>query len=662
MSNTDEKPLTQDPGSPRYLLAAAILFWGYSTDLIWFALPMAIIAEARFFLNRRWALTQLDFYRMADLTSIAMLGLIVFLFMNRQDYHFITTLLAWLPILLFPLVTVLAYSTTRRMTLDVLFYSLRKQREPVQQSWDMNYVFIGTCLLASGFNRENALYFPITALIILIALYRLRSTRFTRNHFLLAMCLVVAASVLTHSGMRQAHLGLKAKTEQWIADWISRRTDPMKTRTALGQVGRLKLSDAIAFRIAPASEKPDFPPRLTEAVYNSPSGVNWEVFDPAFKTVDHADDFRWTFSEHSLRTPEAKIYLEFDREKALIPVPMELTEIHELAAMEVNISAYGVVQGEGLIPAPYYRLRYDNLYHLGDQPTPTDLYIPENLTALMTELFPDPKNVDDPLRTIREFFFPFRYSLFQNDPDVSQDPLGHFLQQSQRGHCEYFASATTIMLRHLGIPSRYVVGYAIKEWNSDLNMYIVRQRHAHAWAIAWIGNQWVAVDTTPAAWFELENDASGLLQPVWDFLGNYQFMFQLWWNDQKIEDYEKQLYGIGLVLVIFLIWRIASSEQVILPDKHEQEILDLIRPGQESPFFRIEQSLTANGLGRSQGELMSHWLIRIGKPELLPLLSWHNRWRFDPNGLSLDERELLASQVLDWQQTNEDQPEQPPLR
>ena len=41
----------------------------------------------------------------------------------------------------------------------------------------------------------------------------------------------------------------KEKTEQLIAQWISRRTDPLKTRTAIGQLGQMKLSDAIAFRI-----------------------------------------------------------------------------------------------------------------------------------------------------------------------------------------------------------------------------------------------------------------------------------------------------------------------------------------------------------------------------------------------------------------------------
>ncbi len=150
---------TSNPIKPRYLGGLSAIFWGWQCELIWFALPVAIVLEARYYLNRRWALTKTDFYRVADLTTIALLTMVFFLFLNRQDYHFITTLLTWSPILLFPLVAVLAYSSTPRMSLDILFYSLRGQREAVQQSWDMDYVYLGACLLAAGLGKEGSYYF-----------------------------------------------------------------------------------------------------------------------------------------------------------------------------------------------------------------------------------------------------------------------------------------------------------------------------------------------------------------------------------------------------------------------------------------------------------------------------------------------------------------------
>lgn len=649
---------------PRYLSGLSVLFWGYQCELLWFAVPMALILEARYLLNRRWALLTSDFYRVADLTSIGLVAMVLFLFLNRAEYHFITTLISWMPILLFPLVTVLAYSTTPRMSLDILFYSLRRQREPVTQSWDMDYVFLGACLLAAGLNQESGTYyFPVVTGIIIAALYPLKSPRFGNSVFILMICAIFLSATATHYGIRGAHLALKAKTEQWISNWISQRTDPMKTRTALGQVGRLKLSDAISFRIAPTSGKPDFPALLREAAYNSPDDTDWQVFDPRFNGVEHADDFRWEFTEDTAYLyPEARIYLEFDRERALIPVPGMLAEINELAATDINLSPYGTIQAVGLIPAPFYKIRYDDQIRLGDAPEATDLLVPEEYAALLANLVPETfvpavdSSGDSSARAavdfVRQFFKDFRYTLYQEELSPSQDPIGNFLLSRKAGHCEFFASSTALLLRQMGVPTRYVVGYAVSEWNTDMNMYIVRQRHAHAWVTAWVDGQWQVVDTTPSQWLDMEERQSGVLQPIWDFFGNGQFRLQLWWNKQAIEDYETHLYVIGFLLALILVWRISTSEQVIIENTNETAMPPASLPGEDSPFFQIEDYLAAAGYRRGGSELMTRWLVRIGHPELLPLLTVHNRWRFDPRGLNQAERTHLGDEVSQWLAAN----------
>ena len=457
-----------------------------------------------------------------------------------------------------------------------------------------------------------------------------------------------------HLGIRETHLSIKKSTERWIANWISQRTDPMRTRTALGHVGRLKLSDSIVFRIAPRSEKPDFPRLLTEAVYNSPSSNSWEVFDRGSDKLPEADDFRWSFSEQPRELfPEARIYLEFDRERALIPVPAELTEINELAATDLRQSLYGAILGEGLIPAPYYKVRYDDRGFLGQEPGSTDLIIPGEYQPVLDELTPTGLTPDQAVSYVQRFFNDFRYTLYQDNPGVQSNPLAYFLKESRAGHCEYFASATTLMLRRLGVPARYVVGYSIQEWNSGMNMYVVRQRHAHAWSIAWLGDRWVTVDTTPSQWLSLEEDSASLVQPVWDFLVNNLFLFQIWWSEQKLEDYETELYVLGFILLAFLGWRIATSEQVMLDEIRHHDRKTWVLPGAESPFFRIEALLSEQGYRRAAGELMTHWLLRIDRPELLPLLTRHNRWRFDPQGISMEDRERLAEQVQEWLEANQ---------
>jgi transglutaminase-like putative cysteine protease len=81
-----------------------------------------------------------------------------------------------------------------------------------------------------------------------------------------------------------------------------------------------------------------------------------------------------------------------------------------------------------------------------------------------------------------------------------KDPLAHFLFTTRAGHCEYFASSMTVMLRTLGIPSREVNGFLPGEFNELGGDYIVRASDAHSWVEAYFpGSGWIVFDPTPDA-------------------------------------------------------------------------------------------------------------------------------------------------------------------
>jgi len=93
----------------------------------------------------------------------------------------------------------------------------------------------------------------------------------------------------------------------------------------------------------------------------------------------------------------------------------------------------------------------------------------------------------------------FDYSLDQ-EPSRYPDPLLAFLDDVQEGHCEYFASGLSVMLRTLGMPARIVNGFSGAEWNPVGEYWVVRQLHAHSWVEVWFPQDgWVLFDPTPAA-------------------------------------------------------------------------------------------------------------------------------------------------------------------
>jgi transglutaminase-like putative cysteine protease len=93
----------------------------------------------------------------------------------------------------------------------------------------------------------------------------------------------------------------------------------------------------------------------------------------------------------------------------------------------------------------------------------------------------------------------YKYSLKISPPAAGINPIENFLFSSKAGYCEHYATAMALMLRHAGIPSRIVTGFAGGERNKYGGYIIVRQSDAHSWVEAVIDGRWKRLDPTPPA-------------------------------------------------------------------------------------------------------------------------------------------------------------------
>lgn len=84
-----------------------------------------------------------------------------------------------------------------------------------------------------------------------------------------------------------------------------------------------------------------------------------------------------------------------------------------------------------------------------------------------------------------------------NLPQDAQDPISSFLFKNKAGHCEYFATAMVLLLRHLDIPSRIVNGFLQGEYNEIGGFYAVRNSEAHSWVEVYVGGMWIPFDPSP---------------------------------------------------------------------------------------------------------------------------------------------------------------------
>jgi len=92
----------------------------------------------------------------------------------------------------------------------------------------------------------------------------------------------------------------------------------------------------------------------------------------------------------------------------------------------------------------------------------------------------------------------YGYTLDLPDHET-RDPIAYFLFERKKGHCEYFASAMTVMLRAVGVPARLVNGFQSGTFNPISKLYVIRASDAHSWVEAYLaGRGWVIFDPTPA--------------------------------------------------------------------------------------------------------------------------------------------------------------------
>jgi transglutaminase-like putative cysteine protease len=94
----------------------------------------------------------------------------------------------------------------------------------------------------------------------------------------------------------------------------------------------------------------------------------------------------------------------------------------------------------------------------------------------------------------------YRYTL-DNPSGGAANPIQDFLERSQAGHCEYFASSLAIMLRHRGVPARVVNGYRLGPWIQEGGYFLVTQNEAHSWVEYYdrSARGWFVADPTPPA-------------------------------------------------------------------------------------------------------------------------------------------------------------------
>jgi protein-glutamine gamma-glutamyltransferase len=660
---------------PFGLLGCTLLFWGWQTDLLIYAIIMAILIELPRWTEWRWDLSDKDFNRLMDLTSLLWLGTAIYLF-NRDSIQGLFILLSWMPIIFFLLIMTQLYSQKASILLSSIFLSLRhyhghnpleknNQTNPAIKRIHLGYPYFVLGLLAASAGQTHYFFIGIF-LLITWALWTIRPRHYRLFTWVFFLIFSFSLGYLGHVGLYRLQNKIETMIVNWFQDLLWRSRDPYRQNTAIGDIGELKQSDRILLRVYQ-----DQPGLLREATYNSYYRGTWQAQTTTFKDLIpvSGEDSRWLLTPvnhahlnaYNRHTKQANISMYLPGGTGMLALPLGSFLLDNLALPDLMMNDFGAVKvarGPGLI---HYQAHYNSYKNLVDNsPLPEDFKIPEDeqpvFEQLVHELDLIGKSPEDIIKTVNDYFTNnFHYSLLLSVPTYHPNitPLRNFLYYKRAGHCEYFATATVLLMRAAGLPARYATGFAVEEYSELENAYLVRKRHAHAWSLVYVNDRWQEIDTTPSVWLEKEAECAAWWQPIYDVWSWLYHRFSLWrWDDSKKAT--DVLLWLLVPLISFLLWRLFLKERIKQKRLYKTQIKNNYSyQGIDSAFFKIVHYLQKLGYIRQPGETLPQWLQRLEQTDLkLPpiqsLLFLHQRYRFDSQSLTAKEQQQFIDSVTNW--------------
>lgn len=305
-----------------------------------------------------------------------------------------------------------------------------------------------------------------------------------------------------------------------------------------------------------------------------------------------------------LRGEGASLRWRFPR---LRPVPVEVSwQPSDTAAEEPRLSAR----------------RLEHLLHLG----PGQAVAQRASLRLAPGILPAPELARALERALRSF----RYTL-DNPSGRAAHPLEDFLERTQAGHCEYFASAMAQMLRVRGVPARVVIGYRLGPWIPEGGYFRVSQDQAHSWVEYWHEGQWRWADPTPAA---AAGPGGGLASL--DVLTRWLDALRYQWDRQVVRfSSQDQLAGLSWIQARFQDWEwrwkapppgLSWGLSLLAAAWVAWRTRPLWRPEPEGPgripALRPLLARTRRMAAPAAGETARAWLLRLAvlRPERAPFL------------------------------------------
>lgn len=279
-----------------------------------------------------------------------------------------------------------------------------------------------------------------------------------------------------------------------------------------------------------------------------------------------------------------------------------------------------------------------------DAPAPDDLALPawlapklEPLAREWTEGIQDDRGRAEAL--VNHLTHDFVYTLDRPATPKGQWELLDFLFVHRQGHCEFFASAFVALARTLGIPARLVAGFRVVEHNGFGGYAVVRAKHAHAWAEAYVPKPggragFEVFDATPKGVPTLGETRTRTAAAFFDYLRTSAGAF----FEAAVASPERSIPALAAIIAVALVVRTVRNRR----RQKANGIVDADVP--PLAYVRFEALLAEQGFVRDGAETLEALAIRLelaDREALARALRRYARARYGPGAAT--ESELAAA-------------------
>lgn len=268
-------------------------------------------------------------------------------------------------------------------------------------------------------------------------------------------------------------------------------------------------------------------------------------------------------------------------------------------------------------------------------------------------------------------FFQTQFEYGYDFPFESEETaLEEFLIKRPPAHCEFFATATALMLRAQGVPTRYINGFVVQERSIDDSYYVIRLKHAHAWVEAYLpGQGWTTFDPTPPGVLESpESQNSSRWDATLEWLSNRWRQFVSWFRLSPTEMLgsvrrflaaRSAKEALGLLLLAGAFYGIRSWWRRRGRQRRSEGPSTPFQAGRDerlSPLLdRLQEAVRPAGWRRQPWETLPQWSERLRGSTLDPnlrerlerALLWYAAARYgaqvEASGLEAELEQLRAA-------------------